>query len=85
MLCNSYLRSVSFLAGDLGRHIEVRQIRHISGVSCAANCLTNWWKHKCGTMANMMVDSIATAKGSVVDVPPEKLDDGSYVSGGWKR
>lgn len=35
---------------------------------------------------NMMVDSGSTAKrGPVVDVLPEKDDDGGYVSGGWKR
>lgn len=34
---------------------------------------------------SMMVDSGSTAKrGPVVDVFPEKDDDGGYVSGGWK-
>lgn len=85
MLCNSYLKSVSLGAGHLGRHTEVRQIRYICGVSSATNSLSKWWKHKCGTRANMMVDSGATAKGFGVEVPPEKIDNGSYLCGGWKR
>ncbi|KAL2494271.1 FAD-binding Berberine family protein [Forsythia ovata] len=34
----------------------------------------------------MMVDSGATAKGGpVINILPEKDDDGGYASGGWKR
>ncbi|KAK4403658.1 putative protein phosphatase 2C 76 [Sesamum angolense] len=32
----------------------------------------------------MMVDSGTAAKGSMIDLLPEKDDDGGYASGGWK-
>ncbi|PIN02429.1 Serine/threonine protein phosphatase [Handroanthus impetiginosus] len=32
----------------------------------------------------MMLDSGATAKGPMIDLLPEKDDDGGYASGGWK-
>lgn len=38
------------------------------------------------TSAKMMVDSSTAEKRvSIVDMPPEKVDDGGYIGGGWKK
>ncbi|KAG7534028.1 PPM-type phosphatase domain [Arabidopsis thaliana x Arabidopsis arenosa] len=48
------------------------------------------FRRTCGvgfrTSAKMMVDSSAGEKRiSLVDMPPEKVDDGGYIGGGWKN
>ncbi|KAI3471206.1 hypothetical protein Pfo_027869 [Paulownia fortunei] len=84
MLCNSFLRSVNLCAGHIGRYTEVRQFSYICGGSNATHCLTYLWNRKFGRTKKMMVDSGATSKGSMIDILPEKDDDGGYASGGWK-
>ncbi|KAL0340985.1 UNVERIFIED_CONTAM: putative protein phosphatase 2C 76 [Sesamum radiatum] len=84
MLCNTFLRSVSLWAGHIGRYTEVRQFRYISGGLNARRCLTYSSSHKLGRREKMMVDSGTAAKGSMIDLLPEKDDDGGYASGGWK-
>lgn len=42
------------------------------------------WNREFRNSSKMMVDS-AAKRGPIVDVLPEKEDDGGYVSGGWKR
>ncbi|KAL1206688.1 putative protein phosphatase 2C 76 [Cardamine amara subsp. amara] len=37
------------------------------------------------TSAKMMVDTSAEKRVSLVDMPPEKVDDGGYIGGGWKN
>ncbi|KAL2540239.1 putative protein phosphatase 2C 76 [Abeliophyllum distichum] len=84
MLCNSFLRSVSLRAGNIVRYTELRQLSYIRGLN-APQCLTYLWDCKSTIKRKMMVDSGATAKGGpVIDIIPEKDDDGGYASGGWK-
>ncbi|KAL8534543.1 hypothetical protein ACS0TY_010524 [Phlomoides rotata] len=84
MLCNGLLRSVSLLAGHLGKHTEARRLSYICGGSKTARCLTYYLRnYQLERTRNMMVDCSSTARGSMVDVLPEK-EDGGYASGGWK-
>ncbi|PIN16157.1 Serine/threonine protein phosphatase [Handroanthus impetiginosus] len=84
MLCNSFLRSVSLWAGHIGRHTDFRRFSYICGGSNATHWLTYSLSCKFGRKRKMMVDSGSTAKGSMIDILPEKDDDGGYASGGWK-
>jgi hypothetical protein len=44
------------------------------------------WNREFRTSLRMMVDTSATEKGvPIVDVLPEKDEDGGFASGGWKR
>ncbi|KAL7108271.1 hypothetical protein ACP275_06G103300 [Erythranthe tilingii] len=84
MLCNSFLRSVNRWAGHIGRYSNVRQLNYISGGLNTSRCFAYSWIREFGRTRKMMVDSGATSKGSIIDILPEKDDDGSYASGGWK-
>ncbi|KAL2556191.1 putative protein phosphatase 2C 76 [Forsythia ovata] len=85
MLCNSFLRSVSLRAGNIARYTELRHLSYIWRGLNAPQCLTYLWDCKSTITRKMMVDSGATAKGGpVIDILPEKDDDGGYASGGWK-
>ncbi|KAG8390393.1 hypothetical protein BUALT_Bualt01G0078700 [Buddleja alternifolia] len=84
MLCNSFLRSVSLRVGNIVRYTQVQQFSSFRGGSNATHCLTYLWNRKFARTKKMMVDTGATAKGSMNDILPEKDDDGGYASGGWK-
>lgn len=48
--------------------------------------LNYFWNRQYRTSLRMMVDTSATEKGvPIVDVLPEKDEDGGFASGGWKR
>lgn len=75
-------------AGHTGRYPEIR--RFLTGWRSlnAARSLTYLKDCKFTTIRKMMVETGASANakgGPVVDVLPEKDDDGGYASGGWKR
>lgn len=88
MVCNSYLRSLIVRAGRIGiltkRRVQIsntrRSLHACVGVSYTWNC-------EFRRSFKMMVDSSGAAakRGPIVDILPEKEDDGGYVSGGWKR
>lgn len=86
MLCISVLRAVNLWAGRIGRPSDqARRLRYICGGSNTTDCCSYLWSYRLGRTRTMMVDCGTTAKGSTVDVLPEKDDDGGYASGGWKR
>lgn len=85
MLCNSFLKSINLWTGHIGRCTEVKHFNYIYGGSSTSHCLAYLWNREFGRTIKMMVDSSATSKGSLTDMLPDKDDDGSYTSGGWKR
>ncbi|XP_021592072.1 probable protein phosphatase 2C 76 isoform X2 [Manihot esculenta] len=82
MICNTCIRSVVARVGILSKtRSQLINIRNLN----AGLHLSYTLKPEFSMNLNMMVDSGSTAKrGPVVDVLPEKDDDGGYVSGGWK-
>ena len=88
MICKNCVRSVIVQAGQIGEFTQ-KAVQLIStGKSSNAGIgLTQWWNRQFKTSVRMMVDTGATGKqGPVVDVLPEKDEEGSgYSSGGWKR
>lgn len=87
MVCKSCLRSVILQVGHIGRIAEARnQFSSIRRSLITTQSLRYSWNHNLTTTRKMMVDTSATAsQGSIVDILPEKDDDGGYASGGWKR
>ncbi|XP_031251298.1 probable protein phosphatase 2C 76 [Pistacia vera] len=87
MVCSSCLRSVIVRAGKIGiltkRRVQIsnswRSLHACVGVNYTWNC-------EFRRSLKMMVDSSGAAakRGPIVDILPEKEDDGGYVSGGWK-
>ncbi|GFP91312.1 probable protein phosphatase 2c 76 [Phtheirospermum japonicum] len=84
MLCNSFSRTVNIWSGHIGRLTGARQFSYIGRGLDATRSLSFLWGRKFGGTRKMMVDSGATAEGSMVDIIHEKHDDGGYISGGWK-
>ncbi|CAA0830869.1 Probable protein phosphatase 2C 76 [Striga hermonthica] len=84
MLCNSFLRSIYLWTGYTGRYTNVRYFSYISRDLNATRSLNSLWGCKLGQTRKMMVDSDASAEGSMFDILPEKHDYGGYASGGWK-
>ncbi|XP_021295755.1 probable protein phosphatase 2C 76 isoform X1 [Herrania umbratica] len=87
MVCNSCLRSVIVQTGHIGTLLTPKRVhlRSVGRTSHVGAGLTFWWNREFQTSAKMMVDTGATAsQGPVVNMFPEKDDDGGYVSGGWK-
>uniref|UniRef100_A0A5B7ASA9 protein-serine/threonine phosphatase n=1 Tax=Davidia involucrata TaxID=16924 RepID=A0A5B7ASA9_DAVIN len=86
MVCNSCLRTVIVQAGNFGRftkrRVQLSDIGRSFNATLGATYLLN---KKFTTTGKMMVDTGATAKqGLIIDMLPEKDDDGGYASGGWK-
>lgn len=79
MVCSNFVRSVIVQAGHFGVFAQGRQqFSHIK------KTLSVGFGFR--TSAKMMVDSSAGEKRvSIVDMPPEKVDDGGYIGGGWKK
>ncbi|VVB15774.1 unnamed protein product [Arabis nemorensis] len=79
MVCSNFIRSVIVQAGHFGVFAQGRQqFSHIK------KTLSVGFGFR--TSAKMMVDSSAGEKRvSIVDMPPEKVDDGGYIGGGWKN
>lgn len=87
MVCTSCIRSVIVQAGHLGTFTKRRVQLSNTGKSLHAGLgFKYWWNREFRTSLRMMVDTSATGKrGPIIDVLPEKEDDGGYASGGWKR
>ncbi|CAL9243333.1 unnamed protein product [Arabidopsis halleri] len=96
MVCSSFIRSFIVQAGGhigvlaQGRH----QFNHIKKTFTVGfrfrTSVTGFRRTTCGlgfrTSAKMMVDTSTGEKRiSFVDMPPEKVDDGGYIGGGWKN
>ncbi|CAH2070153.1 unnamed protein product [Thlaspi arvense] len=81
MVCSSFIRSVIIQAGHIGVLAQGRhQFSHIKKKSLSFGFGFRT------IAAKMMVDSSAGEKRvSMVDMPPEKVDDGGYIGGGWKN
>ncbi|OMO99628.1 phosphatase 2C (PP2C)-like protein [Corchorus capsularis] len=87
MVCNSCLRSVIVQTGHIGTILNPRRahLRSVVRTVYLRAGLTSWWNRQFGMSAKMMIDAGSTAnQARVVDMFPEKDDDGGYVSGGWK-
>ncbi|KAF5947554.1 hypothetical protein HYC85_013511 [Camellia sinensis] len=86
MVCNSSLRSVILQAGYIGRFAKGRvQLCNFGRDLNASGGLTYSLNRKFIKTVEMMVDSGATAnRAPIVDMLPEKHDDGGYTGGGWK-
>jgi len=86
MFCGSCLRSVILQGGYIGRFTKGRVLLSNLGRSLSATWgQTDWTSRKFTKTVEMMVDTGATAnRGPIVDVLPERDDDGGYASGGWK-
>uniref|UniRef100_A0A1J3JNI3 protein-serine/threonine phosphatase n=1 Tax=Noccaea caerulescens TaxID=107243 RepID=A0A1J3JNI3_NOCCA len=79
MVCASFIRSVIVQAGHFGVLAQGRQ--QLSHIKKTFNVGFGF-----RTSAKMMVDASAGEKRvSLVDMPPEKVDDGGYIGGGWKN
>ncbi|CAA7053730.1 unnamed protein product [Microthlaspi erraticum] len=79
MVCTSFIRSVIVQAGHFGVLAQGRQqLSHIKKTFSVGFGFR--------TSAKMMVDASAGEKRvSLVDMPPEKVDDAGYIGGGWKN
>ncbi|KAJ4705870.1 Protein phosphatase 2C family protein [Melia azedarach] len=86
MICNSCIRSVIVRAGNVVIFAKRRVQLSNTHKSLHAGVGINYtWNCEFRRSFKMMVDSGSTAKrGPLVDMLPEKEDDGGYVSGGWK-
>ncbi|KAG2333047.1 hypothetical protein Bca52824_004227, partial [Brassica carinata] len=80
MVCSSLVRSLIVQAGRIGVFAQGRhQLNHINKTLSVGFGFRT-------TAAKMMVDSSAGEKRvEMVDMPPEKVDDGGYIGGGWKN
>lgn len=87
MVCSSCIRNVIVQAGHIGQSaVGSVQLRAIHRSLSASLGLKGNWNRDFGSSIKMMIDAGATAKGGpIIDVLPEKEDDGGYASGGWKR
>ena len=87
MVCNSCLRSVIIQTGYIGTILTPKRVHLRSiGRTLYVGAGLNFWLNREFRSARMMLDSSATAsQGHVVDMFPEKDEDGGFVSGGWKR
>ncbi|KAA8540019.1 hypothetical protein F0562_026711 [Nyssa sinensis] len=86
MVCNSCLRTVIVQAGNFRRftkrRVELNDIGRSFNATLGATYLLN---RTFTTTGKMMVDTGASAKGGlIIDMLPEKDDDGGYATGGWK-
>ncbi|KAJ7959305.1 Protein phosphatase 2C family protein [Quillaja saponaria] len=83
MVCSNFLRCLIVQAGTFtNRRLQLTGIRRNLH---AVSSLTYSWKREFKTSIQMMVDASSTAKGGpIIDVLPEKDDDGGFASGGWK-
>ncbi|KAJ7965378.1 Protein phosphatase 2C [Quillaja saponaria] len=83
MVCCNCIRGLIIQAGTLTRRGV--QLSDISRSLHTVSSLTYSWKREFKTSIKMMFDTGETAKGGpVIDVLPEKDDDGKCASGGWK-
>lgn len=84
MVCSGCIRNVIVQAGHIGQS-AVRSVR-LRAIYRSLNAnigLRYTWNRQFRSSVKMMVD---TAKGEpIINVLPEKEDDGGYASGGWKR
>nr|AAM91486.1 AT5g53140/MFH8_8 [Arabidopsis thaliana] len=95
MVCSSFIRSFIVQAGcrigvlAQGRH-QFIHIKKTLSVGFGFRTSVIGFRTTSGigfrTSAKMMVDTSAGEKRiSLVDMPPEKVDDGGYIGGGWKN
>lgn len=84
MLCNSYIKTVIVRVVNIGSFTRTRvELSNINKSLHAGLRVGYTWNREFRKSSKMMVDS-AAKRGPIVDVLPEKEDDGGYVSGGWK-
>lgn len=93
MVCSSLIRSVIVQAGYIGVLAQGRhRFSHINktlsvGFGFRISEIGFRRTRAVGfrTSGKMMVDTSAEKRVSLVDMPPEKVDDGGYIGGGWKK
>ena len=83
MVCGSCVRSLVVQAGTFANRVKIngfgRSLRVVRGFSY-------WPIREYKTFPGMMVDTGSMSRaGPLVDMMPEKDDDGRFASGGWKR
>lgn len=89
MVCYSCIRIVLAQAGVVSKtrfgQWGGKIGRSLDAGRCSLNFLWFYRKPFTSTSIRMMVDSASSVKGtSMLDMIPEKDDDGGYVCGGWK-
>lgn len=89
MVCSSYLRNAIIQAGSIGticrRSLWSGSVTRVLHDSLGPTYPWNHERRKFRASVKMMVDTGATEnRRTIVDVLPEKEDDGGYVSGGCK-
>lgn len=89
MVCYSCIRIVLAQAGVVSKtrfgQLGGKIGRSLDAGRCSLNFLWFYRKPFTSTSIRMMVDSASSVKGtSMLDMIPEKDDDGGYVCGGWK-
>ncbi|KAL9330970.1 hypothetical protein ACSQ67_000580 [Phaseolus vulgaris] len=82
MVCGSCVRSLVVQAGTFANRVKIngfgRSLRVVRGFSY-------WPIREYKTFPGMMVDTGSMSRaGPLVDMMPEKDDDGRFASGGWK-
>ena len=87
MVCSSCIRNVIVQAGHIGQSaagsVQLRSIYRSLNASLRLKC---YWNREFWSSIKMMVGTGATAKGGpIINLLPEKEEDGGYSSGGWKR
>ncbi|QHO47588.1 hypothetical protein HN51_016948 [Arachis hypogaea] len=83
MVCSSCVRSLVVQAGIFAKRVRINNTRRsLQAVPSISYSPTRQFK----TFTVMMVDtgSVSRSAGSLVDMMPEKDDDGRFASGGWK-
>ena len=83
MVCSSCVRSLVVQAGTFAKRVRINNTRKsLLAVPSISYSPIRQFK----TFTVMMVDtgSVSRSAGSLVDMMPEKDDDGRFASGGWK-
>lgn len=83
MVCSSCVRSLVVQAGTFVNRVRINEF----GRSLlAVQSFSHWPIREYKTITGMMVDTGSmSSAGPLVDMMPEKDDDGRFASGGWKR
>ncbi|KAG4969550.1 hypothetical protein JHK82_035246 [Glycine max] len=82
MVCSSCVRSLVVQAGTFVNRVRINEF----GRSLlAVQSFSHWPIREYKTITGMMVDTGSmSSAGPLVDMMPEKDDDGRFASGGWK-
>ena len=82
MVCSNCLRSLVVQAGTFTKKVKFNNIGR-SLRTIPSRCISYSWNREFKANIRMMFDTGRVA--AVVDMLPEKDDDGGFASGGWKR